>query len=311
MDYSNFYLDKSFFEEEIRCDYKVTAKCKKIWAVQLELLNELLRVCHKYDIKVYAFAGTLLGAVRHKGYIPWDDDADVCMLSEDYNKLIEVAPKEFRHPFFLQTALTDRKYFFRYARLRNSNTTGLITGEESADYNNGIFLDIFLLNGYTNNEILLKKQLFEMKITWKACRAYIADIDKKQGIKKWIIGAAKKIENIFFKYETLVRWNNRVQGRYDKKAQRVTLLTNGKELMRKYWIDKKDLEEVIYVPFENIQLPIPKVYENFLTHAYGNYMEFPPVEERGIWHEDVITFDPDTPYKDFISKMVKDNENIQ
>ena len=84
--------------EEVRDEFLVTTERKKIWGVELQLLNELLRVCNKHNIKVYVFAGTLLGAVRHKGFIPWDDDADVCLLHDDYVKLCKVAPKEFKVP---------------------------------------------------------------------------------------------------------------------------------------------------------------------------------------------------------------------
>ena len=129
------HIDKIFYQEEVRCDYLVNEKMKKIWAIQLDLLNKLLEVCQKHDIKVFAFAGTLLGAVRHKGFIPWDDDVDVCMERKEYERFLEVCNDEFPHPYFLQTALTDKRHFCGYARLRNSNTTGIISPHRSTKYN--------------------------------------------------------------------------------------------------------------------------------------------------------------------------------
>ena len=303
--YDDYKLPPNFLDAEVRDEFTVNTERKKIWAVELQLLNELLRVCDKHNIRVYAYAGTLLGAVRHHGFIPWDDDADVCLLHDDYIKLCKVAADEFKEPFFFQTALTDRKYFFRFARLRKSDTTGLILGQESPEYNNGIFLDIFILNGLTDNKLLLKKQLFEMKITWKLCRAYIADLNTKPYYKRPIIWLARSIEHLLVSYEKLVDLNSKVQGRYDNKAEKVALMTHGKKMMQKYWCDKDDFLEPKYMPFENLQLPVPRNYEAFLTHAYGDYMKFPPVEERGKWHDNVILFAPDVPYKKFLEARGK------
>ena len=89
-----------------------------VWAVQMDLLKELIRVCEKYNITYYGDSGTLLGAIRHKGYIPWDDDIDVVMTRSEYNRLLEVAEKEFTHPYFFQTRETDYGYERPFARLQ-------------------------------------------------------------------------------------------------------------------------------------------------------------------------------------------------
>lgn len=91
-----------FLKEENRDGYIVSALMKKVWAVELDLLSELDRVCKKYNIKYYAAFGTLLGAVRNKGFIPWDDDIDVCMLRDDYAKFKEVAKNEFGGKYYYQ-----------------------------------------------------------------------------------------------------------------------------------------------------------------------------------------------------------------
>lgn len=296
------YKDKfpgSFFEEEERCGYTVSGKLKKIWAVEIDLLDKFLRVCNKYDIKVCAYAGTLLGAVRHKGFIPWDDDMDVCLLREEFEKLLQVADKEFQYPYFFQTALSDRRYFCMYARLRNSETTGIITAQDSKEYNNGIYIDILVLDGYIEDEKLLKKQIRKRNFWLKFLNLYYSDLEPYHGYKKQIAKWVKKIENSFVDYKKLVANYEQVITQYNNRTERVTLMTHCEDFIRKYWCDKSDLDEIEYVEFETIQIPVPVCYDYMLRHMYGDYMKYPPVEERGQWHNDLLIFDPDTPYKFF------------
>ena len=104
MDKESIIKDKNFsFEEETRQNYLISKEMKQVWACELDLLKKLLQVCEKYNLKCWADAGTLIGAIRDHGFIPWDDDIDVAMLREDYDKLVSIADKEFAHPYFFQT----------------------------------------------------------------------------------------------------------------------------------------------------------------------------------------------------------------
>ena len=96
--------------DEIREGYKISSQMKKVWSIQLSLLKKVLEVCEKYDLKIWAEGGTLLGTIRHKGYIPWDDDIDLVMFRDDYDKLNEIASKEFKYPYFLQSSKTEKKF---------------------------------------------------------------------------------------------------------------------------------------------------------------------------------------------------------
>ena len=118
------------FKDETICNYFVSSNVKKLWNKQLEMLDMLDKVCEKYNITYYGDSGTLIGAIRHKGYIPWDDDIDIAMKREDYNKFLEVASKEFKDPFLVQTVYTDDGYFRTHAQIRNSNTTAILNSEK-------------------------------------------------------------------------------------------------------------------------------------------------------------------------------------
>ena len=116
---------------------------RQMQLMQLDMLKELDRVCRKHNIKYTIFAGTLLGAVRHKGYIPWDDDADVGMLREEYEKFKKVAHELDPEICYFQDHETDPYYRWGYAKLRRTNTKFVRVGQEHIKCKTGIFIDIF------------------------------------------------------------------------------------------------------------------------------------------------------------------------
>ncbi len=297
MDCIKLEFKDKYFEDEYRDDFLVTNERKKIWAVQLDLLSELLRVCKKNDIKVFAYAGTLLGAVRHHGFIPWDDDIDVCLERKEYEKLLKVA-SEFETPYFFQTAKSDKEFFIGYARLRNSLTTGFVKTEKSLNYNGGIYIDIFVLDGFNDNMDILSRQLEARRRILQ--RINLFHWDKSNGIKKIIKRFCKSIISCWISYEDCLDKYDKCISRYNDRSEKLSLMTHKYELLIKYWCFKHDMEETIEVPFENLMIPIPKAYDSILKNIYGNYMEFPPLEDRGKWHDGIIQFNPDIPYKEFI-----------
>ena len=118
-------ITRQFLQEEVDHDFLVDENRKKLWAVMLDMIAEFDKVCKKYGFSYYMIYGALLGAVRHKGFIPWDDDFDVAMPRNDYERFIRLSD-EFKHPYFLQTPYTDPGYYYSFAKIRNSNTTGVV-----------------------------------------------------------------------------------------------------------------------------------------------------------------------------------------
>lgn len=283
---------------ECNCmEYVISEQLKKIWDVEQGLLDEFVRVCEKNGLRYYLNGGTLLGAVRHKGFIPWDDDVDVCMPREDYDKLWEIAAEEFSYPFFFQTTLSEDGFYRPHAQLRNSDTTGFDCFDaKKPQINKGIFLDIFVLDGIPDGK--LEYLLFRYFVKFqKALLSYEYDREFNE------LNVPKKafyiFVHLFFSvvpFKKYFSWfNKKVLGHYrnndTKRIADLTLQWNKNvEWDREWWSDTCLLE------FKGKMYVAPKDYDQVLTRQYGDYMIIP--NEVKANHSTLI-FDPYTPYKDF------------
>ena len=292
-------LPKGFLNAEERSGFLVSEKLKKIWAIEIDLYLQFARICEKYSIKYQIFGGSLLGAIRHGGYIPWDDDFDVAMTREEFRKFIEVAPVELGHPYFLQTALSDRKYFCSYARLRNSETTGVIEWYSSSEYNNGIYIDIYVLDGRAKTAFA---NFIQNKMRWVVEKMIMARAcpEKVNRIQRWFYMSAKPFVS-FFSYSMLVSWYDSIMSMYNKKPEYWNQNTHG-DYKYKYGISNAHWCDMCRVPFEWFDVPAPKNYDEVLTAIYGDYMMMPPISERGKWHESIVHFDPEISYLEFFKR---------
>ncbi len=304
----NINLPDDFLKEEIRCDYKIPTEMKQNWAVMLDLLQELLRVCKKHDIKIFACGGTMLGAVRHQGFIPWDDDVDMMMFREDYDRLCEIAPGEFVYPYFFQTEYTDHGTLRGHAQLRNSLTTGILKTElGKRNFNQGIFIDIFPLDSVTDNEAALEKQgnLAEKYLAKaKKCARWSTRFQNNAtGVKHFIKSVVhsclghwyEKRELKYYEgFESCCQKYNHV------KTERISLLSL-QFFNRNFDKCRADFDEIIWVPFEFMQIPIGKNFDHALTFRFGDYHKF---VKGGSVHGDVI-FSADRPYTEFINGQAK------
>ncbi len=297
-------LPEGYLDEEEREGFLVSREQKQIWAVELDLLNELIRVCQKYDIKFFADGGTMLGAVRHGGFIPWDDDMDFVMTREEFRKLEKVAPKEFRHPYFWQTERTDPGSMRGHAQLRNSETTGILKPdiEKKYQFNQGIFIDIFPLDNLP--EDAQERDAFISTV--HECRQKALHDTyftgrfrvKEKGIKRIA-------RNWYHWYRTKIAKKNRD---YEKFEEMMTTYDDHpteyvgklffkvfpeKRLWRAEWFS-----DSTQMPFEMLKIPVSTSYEEIMDRFFGDWRT--PVRQDAT-HGNVV-FDTDKSYKEYIKK---------
>lgn len=275
-------LPDGYLNSESRDGFVVPEKLKRIWAVELDLLKKFDEVCKKHGIRYHVAYGTMLGAARHGGFIPWDDDLDVWLLRKDYKKLEAVAQEEFKEPYFFQTALSDRKYFTMNPRLRNSRTTAIIRGNDSPGYNNGIFIDIYILDGYTNSRAGYLLQYWLIRAIRYVILAY-----NRSGIWKILR---------MIRYESLIAAMRSVRMMFNGSAKRFSTIGGFSKRGYRYAVTEKDFDDSVSAQYEFLKVPIPKNVDYFLTGEYGDWRTPPAQSERGKWHENQIRFNPDTPF---------------
>lgn len=294
--------DLDFIKPEIRSDWEVSETTKKVWWVQLDLINQLDRICTKHDLKWFPMWGTLLGVVRHHGYIPWDDDVDIVMPREDFEKLILIAPSELHYPYYLQTTLSDEECFYMWVSLRNSDSTGNRETCLKKKQNNGIGIDIMPLDGCEDNLTTFRITRYPVRVLSVLANTYVNDFNKSttaEIIRKILRFTGFDYKKAYIKAE---KRNKKYKiAKYNKVAFRAHAdpLYQKKRLSKDMW-DKADFERTIRMPFENITIPVPVGYDHLLKQIYGDYMKFPPKDKRQGKHD--VIFEPDIPYKEYCSK---------
>ena len=324
----NIKLDipESFYQGEERCGYYVSPEMKKVWAVELDLIAEFSRVCEKYNIKWYADGGTLLGAARHKGFIPWDDDVDIIMMRDDYNRFCEVAEKEFRHPYMCYDFTKEVKRLIAHPKLYNTDTTlidirtkyVLTWGRKKIDYPQSIFIDIFILDNITDDErefrkmmkrasYLQRKSDFLYKFSPERMSSetyYMSPSLWKRPFKSLLykalifmgrVGINPPSYKKYF-YELL----DLIQSCKDTDTERIANLAfinnemlGGDRLIHK----RRNFDSITYLPFEMLTLPAPSGYEDVLNQLYGSdWREFKITHNHGTF------FDPERPYTYYLDE---------
>lgn len=258
---------------------------RKVQLVQLEIAKEIKRICDENNIEYWLDSGSALGAIRHKGFIPWDDDMDIGMKRDAYEQFLKIAPLKLKEDYYLQQWETDPGYAFAFAKVRKKNTVYIEDISKKSNAHNGIYVDIFPYDKFGND---IKKQGIILKFL-KAIMQY------KSGVRSWnekgkvnIVRFMKNIPAIvlapFCKRERLIKTYNSIATMYNDNPAEF-YFPQGISKYGKWVIPVSALEEMIELPFEDTTFKVPKGYHDYLTHAYGDYMKLPPEDERENRHQ--------------------------
>ncbi|TGJ61886.1 LicD family protein [Ligilactobacillus ruminis] len=252
---------------------------RKMQLTELDMLVEFDRVCRKYNIKYIIGSGTLLGAVRHKGFIPWDDDVDVEMLREDYEKFKRISNDLNEDICYFQCHDNEPEYLWGYGKLRHTNTVCVRGGQERAKWRTGIFIDIFPVDDIPKNTVCQRIQDVCCFFIRKIIYAHIGK-DSAKGIKKGIYSILAKIP-VERAHRYLKKFISKSNNTSDNNVRVLMFPLMKEQKEDEYWGFSKNfyLERELY-EFEGYKLFGPKDYDDYLRKSYGDYMVLPPKDKR-------------------------------
>lgn len=301
-------MRENFFNEEIICGFKVTKDMKKLWAIQLDLLEKFIEVCDKHGLKYFASYGTLLGAVRHKGFIPWDDDIDITMPRGDLEKLKVIANHEFKEPYFFQTSENDPEHFMGgIYRLRNTNTTHIDIMNLGHSCNQGCFIDITALDNICDNKKKRKKQIKKIEFYKNLlfAKVYGKDFDTLFDFTslEW---RKLSILSKFYSHKHLCKkFNKATTSENNKgKTKSLAIFTQKTGDYEFRYFDSIIFENSIYMDFEHLKIPVPSQYMSYISTVWDNGIDLPAEYERVYRHSGFI--DTDLPYSHYNQSIFTD-----
>ena len=289
-------FQEGFFEPEIREGFFVDSTMKSVWAAELEVLQAIAEVCERHGLTWYAYAGTLLGAIRHEGFVPWDDDMDIIMKREDYRKLMKVLPQELPEGFVVRSPLTEAGYTQFHTCVVNNDSIS-IEPEYLRKFHNCPFsvgVDIYVLDCLPRNEEKRKMQKAMLTMTGRMTtiarclkgEREAAESDKEKTREEFLdelkygMGQLEKFCKVKLDISPVKeeRWDdliseilalaNQIAMRYDPEDGDVFVIYGPWD---RWQLKKEWFQEVYAATFENFMIAIPSGYEEFLRKHYGNY----------------------------------------
>lgn len=251
------------------------------------ILKKIMEICENNNISWFVSYGGCIGAVRHKGCIPWDDDIDVCMPRPDYDRFLKICEDIDLGEYELATYYNNPNHYVHFSRLYDKNSTILF--DKRRDELGGILVDIFPLDGAADGKIEKNFKRFKF---WQTIKYYSNSRFSKSELfmflKKghyWgflVVFLTSLFRNSLKKISMMEI--QKIMLKYSFEDSDYCVFYDTTYYLRNI-IQKKWIEETIFVPFENIQVRIPKYYHEYLTHIYGDYMTPPPLNKRDDRHE--------------------------
>lgn len=263
---------------------------------EFELLKAFCDVCEKLEIRYYLVCGSALGAVKYKGFIPWDDDVDVALLRDDYEEFLKKAPSLLPRNIFVQDYRSDSEFPAIFAKLRNSETAYIEKSASRLNINHGIYIDIFPLDGYPEKKAEQRKLEFKKKIYKRllASAFYTENSLKKlMYLPLKIIGANKNTAKTVKKYTDMI-------SSYPTEKSKI-LANHGNWQGTLDYSPKEFFGKGRYAEFEGLRVIVPEMAEEYLERKYGDIKKDPPKEKQA-GHHYYSVMDTEKPYTEYVNK---------
>ena len=265
---------------------------RKVQLVQLEIAEDIKRVCRENGISYYLTAGSCLGAVRHQGFIPWDDDLDIGMLREDYEKFCKIAPEKLGEKYSFHNWYNEPHHAIPFSKVRKKGT--IYQEAKAAEGGaNGIYVDVIVYDNVPSQNVklhLLKLYLLQRLLLMKC--GYLPWRDNgKTNWKQRLFYIPFQVLALFSNREALAKKFDQIAKTVDGSSGKVYTQLGERNF---YSFKREWLAETTEIPFEKELFSVPKMYHEYLTSAYGNYMQLPPEDQRENRHQiQVIDFGED------------------
>jgi len=267
-------------------------RLRKLQEKELQILIEYDKICRKMGLDYSLAFGTLLGAVRHHGFIPWDSDIDTLMLRENYSKFIDQAPKLLPKNLFLQTYETDKNFPKNFAKIRDTSTSIKFEYYKHLDFEDGICIDVVPIDAISSNRFIRAIDnllLYSINIIksskWKSLERFnVNDKNSKNRFKNKIKRYTYKLVKSFGT-KKINKLETKIKARHNKKGTQLTYCGK-RSIKTPIRLNSSDIismdifQNYELIEFEDRMFKTIKDRDTILTHWYGNYMKPPPKEER-------------------------------
>lgn len=259
---------------------------KRVQNLELSILRDFLDVCKENNLTYFALAGTGIGAIRHKGFIPWDDDIDIGLPRKDYEKLLQVFESKYSGKYIIGNAEHMKNYPLMTTRIMIKGTKFIEEALKNVDCEFGIFLDVYAFDNVSDDERKMKKQAWSAWFWSKIMilRQIPFPILPFTGVKKKLAHLVCLMVHIFLKlFRVSPKWIYKkckaASCRYnEKETEKMAFLCDTSPFIN--MVSKKTSFPLVELDFEDIKLKFPKDIHEQLTFIYGDYMQLPPIEKR-------------------------------